>query len=123
MSARALISLSGGGDRQLYWVDPAVLAWIEQYETFPQRASSMNIRPPQNVVEFLRAASQGDSDREEAFQYMVDNGVHVTTGSCDNDKALLISPMVESYSTMKQAMAAAKTNGWDMDGEYDGCIY
>lgn len=121
MSIRAFVSLSGGGDHQFFWVAPEVLAWIERSEGFER--SSMYVRLPPDVVEAIRPEVAGDPYREEAFEKALNDGINVTIGSCDNDKALAIATFVSSYGSRKEALAAANANGWEEDGEYDGCIY
>lgn len=121
MENRALFSLSGGGDHRFFWADPKVLDWVAQNEDL---ASGTRYVPlPPVVADCLRPDVVGDADREEAFREALEEGVSITPGSWQNDKALALATMLPTQQSLKEAMAEAARQGWLLAEEFNGHIY
>lgn len=116
-----LFSLFGVKDRQFFWTDGPVLAWVNRPEAFT--GSWQKVQLPPELAALIGPEVQGDPDREAAFAEALAEGVSITVGSFQNDKALHLATLLPSHWDLKAAMDAARQNGWALGAEYTGAIY
>lgn len=121
-----LISLSGGGDDQKKLVDKETWDWINSPRpNFGDTNSFYELDTiPASTRE--RLVKQHDENKWEGDGDF--DGVMVTTGSCENDRALA-APGIEidgeeaSFYSYKELRTFCKKHDVEIVDEFSGCIY
>jgi len=111
-----LISLEGQGDETKTLVDQETWDWIHSPRpTFVNHSAREMETLPASVREAL--------EEDEHF-----DGVFVTSGTCENDRAIA-APGVKlggvraSFGSTMRLLAFVRANDIDIVDEYHGCIY
>jgi len=108
-----LVTLSGQGDTDRFVLPEPVYKWMLEVEPG-------NYTVPEELLELLTPMKTPHLEDWE------DNALeeqYATSGSCENDVALFLSCLVQSFDSTREAMAVIQANQWELVDEYDGCIY
>ena len=107
-----LFSLSGMRDHEQFLASPEALEWV-----YTRHAPGMH-KIPQNVqaslAPFLSPLSY--------IQDKLNDEHELSTGSAENDKALVLLELCQNYDTTKEAMQALASLDLLVD-EYEGGLY
>jgi len=117
-----LIVVTGQGDTEVKVVDEETFEWLDSpYPSETGEASVRDIIPPR-IEEIMRAFWRNDIGEE-----MDDTDLSVSSGSWDNDRALMVVSTVEGYeaqySSLKDALDDIKTQGDTVVDTWEGLIY
>lgn len=105
--------LSGGGDVCRFVVPIEAHEWLKTIEP-----GSYKI--PDNIIEILRPFAWN----EQGFNEFVRMEHLATTGSCDNDVALMLASLLHNYDTTRDQNQDVILNEWTLSEEdYVGVIY
>lgn len=104
MSKKYLINLSGQGDQYYFVVGPAAFNWIDSPRPTNFKDYAVQEAVPADVLAELPKLPKT---------------VHVTTGSCENDRAIFL---MEGFA-FKEIYDRYPAKKGPFDDEWTGCIY
>jgi hypothetical protein len=113
----ALFILEGQGDTERFLAPLSALEWVASCRPGPVKMSEAFIA---ELTPYLDTGPHAQS-----IQDVLDDGNDLTTGSAQNDAALMLSCVLQHYSSITRAVKAAEKMGRPLadDAEYNGCIY
>lgn len=107
MTNKYMITLSGGGDTDVFFVDKPVFDWINS--GIPAHAAGKG-----SWVEKMPGVENDDED----------NDPFVTIGSYDNDRAIYAgSQCADRFSSVGDGLKYAKRQNFNIVDTYEGMIY
>lgn len=105
-----LVYLDGMKDHYYFLVGKASWDWINSPRPSFNQANAQEESIPQAVL-------------DECTQPITEKEVHVTTGSCENDRAIHLMEGFELLASVKEVMDVCKKNGIELADEFQGMIY
>lgn len=103
-----LLHLEGGGDEEYKLVPKVVWDWVfsPRPAALSTKSCAEDVIPPEVL------------DAMPGMQYA---RIMVTSGSCENDRAIMVRG--QEFSTKAETLSWILDNNVELDGEWHGCLY